>query len=114
MTAARRIEPSNSKTHDRSAFSWGAPELDDYIRRLASQDMRRDVARSFVATGCQTNAVGGYYTLSAASFRQETLPADQAKRLPYYPVPGGAIGPLRGRSQPTGFRARRVSPDGRD
>lgn len=97
MTAARaawRIKPFNSKIHDRSAFSCGTPEIDDYIRRLASQDMRRDVARVFVATGRQTTAVVGYYTLSAASFRRESLPADQAKRLPYYPVLGALLGRL--------------------
>lgn len=47
--------------------------------------MRRDVARAFVATGHQTTAVVGYSTLRAAS---------QAKRLPYYPVPGGLSGRL--------------------
>ena len=92
--AAWRIVPFNSKVHDRSAFSCGATELDTYIRRLASQDMRRDVARVFVATGPDTDTVAGYYTLSAAHFRREALPADRAKRLPYYPVPGALLGRL--------------------
>ena len=78
VVSAWRIAPFNSKVHDRSAFSCGAPELDTYIRRLASQDMRRDVARVFVATGADAEAVVGYYTLSAAHFRREALPADQA------------------------------------
>ena len=92
--AVWRIAPFNSKVHDPSTFSCGAPELDDYIRRLASQDMRRDVARVFVATGADAEAVVGYYTLSAAHFQREALPADQAKRLPYYPVPGVLLGRL--------------------
>lgn len=74
--AGWRMAPFNSKGHDRSPFSCGAPELDDYIRRLASQDMRRDVARVFVATGAEAEAVVGYYTLSAAHFHREALPAD--------------------------------------
>ncbi len=94
VVSAWRIAPFNSKVHDRSAFSCGASELDAYIRRLASQDMRRDVARVFVATGPDAEAVVGYYTLSAVHFRRETLPADQAKRLPYYPVPGALLGRL--------------------
>ena len=94
VVSAWRIAPFNSKVHDRSAFSCGASELDAYIRRLASQDMRRDVARVFVATGPDTEVVVGYYTLSAVHFRRETLPADQAKRLPYYPVPGALLGRL--------------------
>ena len=36
----------------------------------------------------------GYYTLRAPSFRREALPADQAKRLPYYPAPGALLGRL--------------------
>ena len=95
VVSAWRIAPFNSKVHDRSAFSCGASELDTYIRRLASQDMRRDVARVFVATGPDAEiVVGHYYTLSAVHFRRETLPADQAKRLPYYPVPGALLGRL--------------------
>ena len=94
VVSAWRIAPFNSKVHDRSAFSCGASELDAYIRRLASQDMRRDVARVFVATGPDAEIVVGYYTLSAVHFRCETLPADQAKRLPYYPVPGALLGRL--------------------
>ena len=92
--AVWRIVPFNSKVHDRSAFSCGAPELDNYIRRLASQDMRRDVARVFVAAEPDADTVVGYYTLSAANFRREAMPADQAKRLPYYPVPGALLGRL--------------------
>lgn len=94
VVSAWRIAPFNSKVHDRSAFSCGASELDAYIRRLASQDMRRDVARVFVATGPDAEVVVGYYTLSAGHFRRETLPADQAKRLPYYPIPGALLGRL--------------------
>ena len=48
----------------------------------------------FVATGPDAEVVVGYYTLSAGHFRRETLPADQAKRLPYYPVPGALLGRL--------------------
>ena len=82
------VQPLDSKAHDRSAFSCGAPELDRYIRDLASQDVKRDVARVFVAVDPDSAAtVLGYYGLSAASFQREGLPADQARRLPRYPVP---------------------------
>ena len=36
----------------------------------------------------------GYYTLSAASFEKDRLPAELAKRLPHYPVPAVVIGRL--------------------
>jgi hypothetical protein len=42
-----RIEPLGG-LHDRSSFRCGVPELDDYLVRLASQDIRRRVAAVFV------------------------------------------------------------------
>jgi GNAT superfamily N-acetyltransferase len=88
------IAPLDSKAHDRAAFSCGAPELDRYIRDHASQDVRRDVARVFVALQSGAPAVCGYYSLSAASFQRDSLPASQAKRLPRYPVPAALLGRL--------------------
>jgi len=92
--ASWQIVPLDSKLHDRQAFSCGAPELDRYIRDHASQDVKRDVARVFVALQAGAPAVCGYYSLSAASFQRDNLPADQAKRLPRYPVPAVLLGRL--------------------
>ncbi len=88
-----RVEPLDSKVHIRSAFSCGAPELDRYIREVASQDVKRDVARVFVAVAA-VDTVLGFYSLSAASFQKDGLPADQARRLPNYPVPAALLGRL--------------------
>ncbi|WP_296710858.1 GNAT family N-acetyltransferase [Tistrella sp.] len=89
-----QIAPRDSRVHDRSAFSCGAPALDRYIREHASQDVKRDVARVFVAMPAGTLTVCGYYSLSATSFRRDNLPAGQAKRLPGYPVPAALLGRL--------------------
>ena len=89
-----QIVTLDSKTHDRRAFSCGAPDLDRYIRERASQDVKRDVARVFVALQPGTPEICGYYSLSAASFGRDNLPADQAKRLPRYPVPAALLGRL--------------------
>lgn len=89
-----QITPLDSKAHDRAEFACGASELDRYIREQASQDVKRDVARVFVALESDTQAVRGYYSLSAASFLREDLPAEQAKRLPHYPVPAALLGRL--------------------
>ncbi len=97
MTQAKapwQIVPLDTKEHDRSAFACGAPELDRYIREHASQDVKRDVARVFVALLSGVPAVHGYCSLSAASFQRDDLPADQAKRLPRYPVPAVLLGRL--------------------
>ena len=84
----------DSKVHDRAAFFCGAPELDRYIREHASQDIKRDVARVFVALQAGAPTVCGYYSLSAASFQRDSLPASQANRLPRYPVPAVLLGRL--------------------
>jgi predicted GNAT family N-acyltransferase len=97
MTAAGgswRVSPFDSDLHNRATFACGAPELDVYIRSYASQDVKRDVTRVFVATAGGTDVVAGYYSLSAASFRKDSLPATQAKRLPHYPVPAVLLGRL--------------------
>ena len=80
--------------HDRASFSCGEPSLDRYIRRQASQDARRRGARVFVALGGPPERIAGYYTLSAAGFERDNLPAELAGRLPHYPVPTAVIGRL--------------------
>lgn len=80
--------------HDRESFHCGEPTLDAYIRRQASQDIRRRVAQIFVAAGEKSGEVAGYYTLSAASFEKEDMPPDLSKRLPHYPVPAAVLGRL--------------------
>jgi GNAT superfamily N-acetyltransferase len=91
---AWHVAPFDSKAHDRSTFACGAPELDRYIRDYAPQDIKRDTARVFVATAADRAEVGGFYSLSAASFQKTTLPPEQAKRLPHYPVPAALLGRL--------------------
>ncbi|MGE4219729.1 MAG: GNAT family N-acetyltransferase [Alphaproteobacteria bacterium] len=88
-----RIEPLGPG-HNRYAFSCGEPALDAYLRRQAAQDMRRRIAQTFVAIGTAPSAIAGYYSLSAASFARDALPADRAKRLPHYPVPAAILGRL--------------------
>ena len=87
------IEPLGPR-HDRADFSCGEPALDRYLQRQASQDVRRRIARVFVAVGESPTAVAGYYTLSAASFAKADLPVDVARRLPHYPVPAVLLGRL--------------------
>ena len=87
------IEPLGAH-HDRVSFSCGEPSLDHYVRRRASQDARRRVARVFVASGDPPERILGYYTLTASSFEKNNLPAELAGRLPHYPVPAAVIGRL--------------------
>jgi GNAT superfamily N-acetyltransferase len=80
--------------HNRAAFACGAPTLDTYIRRYASQDVRRRVAQVFVAVASTAESITGYYSLSAASFSREGLPPELARRLPRYPIPAAILGRL--------------------
>ena len=86
-----RIVPLDVQRHDRKAFTCGHDGLDQYLQRYARQAIRNGLARVYVAEGEQ-GAVLGYYTLSAASVRQQDLPPDQARALPRYPVPAVLIG----------------------
>jgi GNAT superfamily N-acetyltransferase len=92
-SAAPLIEPLDRR-HEVQAFDCGQVALNDYLRRQATQDVRRDVNRVFVARIESSPAVIGYYSLSAASFGKRDLPADRARRLPHYPVPAALLGRL--------------------
>jgi GNAT superfamily N-acetyltransferase len=92
-----RIEPLG-KQHDRATFSSGQPDIDDWFRRRASQDERRNVARVFVAANDELGIIG-LYSLSSYMLALEDLPADLARKLPRYDaIPAARIDRL-GRDQ---------------
>lgn len=77
------------------AFRCGDAALDEYLHRYARQDVKRGVARVFVATPADlASKVAGFYTLSAASVAAEKLPESLRKKLPRYPVPAALLGRL--------------------
>ncbi|MBY0575320.1 MAG: GNAT family N-acetyltransferase [Gallionellaceae bacterium] len=76
-------------------FQCGREFLDNYIRRYALQDVRRNVARVFIATPeNDPQQLSGFFTLSAGSVSCSSLPASLARKLPCYPVPVALIGRL--------------------
>lgn len=76
-------------------FRCGEAALDEYLHRHARQDVKRGVARVFVATPADlASKVAGFYTLSAASVAAEKLPESLRKKLPRYPVPAALLGRL--------------------
>jgi GNAT superfamily N-acetyltransferase len=80
---------------DTGAFCCGQSNLDAYIRRYASQDVRRRVARVFVATPREdARRLAGFYSLSAGSVSCTELPPEMARKLPRYPVPVALLGRL--------------------
>ena len=87
------IEPLGRR-HDRAAFSCGLPGLDRYLARQAGQDVRRRIARVFVCTPGDADAVLGFYTLSALPIDLTSLPNELSRKLPRHPVPCALIGRL--------------------
>ncbi len=87
------IEPLNSK-HIRSHFICGNEGLDRYLKKQASQDIKRKLAKVFVACESGSSNVVGYYTLSAASFNRNKFPVERLKKLPYTDIPAVLIGRL--------------------
>jgi ribosomal protein S18 acetylase RimI-like enzyme len=87
------IEPLG-KQHNRAAFTCGKPALDDWFRRRAGQDEKRNVARVFVAVDGEQGVVG-FYSLSSFTLTIEDLPQEIAKKLPHYgAIPAALIGRL--------------------
>jgi len=92
LTELRRPEPIDPQRHDRSAFDSGAPELDDWLRRYAAQNRRRNTAATWVITDAALTVVG-YVSLSMTGIDRWSAPAAVAKHSPD-PVPALLIGRL--------------------
>ena len=79
--------------HDRSSFSCGVAILDDYIKQLASQHRKKNIAavRVLIDRSAPTLMMG-YYTLSAATVEAREL--GNAKGLPRHAIPCILLGRL--------------------
>lgn len=83
---------SNAQT---SLFSCGEPILDAYLHNYAKQDIKRSIARIFIASPIgEPQRVAGFYSLSAASIAADSFPEAMRRKLPRYPVPVALIGRL--------------------
>ena len=88
------VEPLG-RQYDRSAFDCGNEALNSYLKRQASQDVKRRISRVFVARSpADCKRILGYYTLSSLSIELSSLPEKMAKKLPKYPLPAALIGRL--------------------
>ncbi len=87
---------SLGKQHDRQGFDCGVPVLNDYLSRIATQDVKRKSAAVFIMSpSSKRSRVAGFYTLCSTSIELSSLAQDLTKRLPCYPdVSGILIGRL--------------------
>jgi len=83
-----------NKGHDRRGFESGQPDLDDWFRRRATEDEKRNIARVFVATDDELGIIG-FYSLSSFTLAINDLPEEIARKLPRYDaIPAALIGRL--------------------
>ena len=98
------IEPLG-KHHNRTAFSCGQTDLDDWFHRRAGQDERRNIARVFVASDDSLGVIG-FYSLSSFTLSLTDLPDEIAHKLPSYDaIPAALIGRL---ARDVRVRGRRI------
>jgi hypothetical protein len=99
---------SFSHEHPKAGFCCGTEILDRYFAECAAQDIKRNLARCFVAIDNEQQSIAGYYTLSAAQIPLTDLPEQLAKKMPRYgAIPASRIGRLtidkryQGRGRPS-------------
>ena len=89
------IEPFDSRKHICLNFCCGKDSLDNYIRKQASQDLKRRISTVFVLIDEPELNILAYYTLSAYTVDITALDEALAKRLPRYPqLPATLLGRL--------------------
>ncbi len=84
-----------SPKHQKDHFDCGQDLLNSYIRRQASQDVKRRISACFILAA-EDGLVMGYYTLSSASIARKKLPPAIIKKLPvcYSDLPVTRLGRL--------------------
>lgn len=68
------------KHHDKESFNCGVKELDEYLKRRASQDIKRRINSVYVLV--DNSEIIGFYTLSAFTVHFTDLPLEFAKKYP--------------------------------
>ena len=85
------------KEHNRGSFNSNTPLLDEYIKKQASQDVKKDLSACYVLPDDEGKVLA-YYTLSSNSIPREGLPEEllEKMRLPpsYKNLPAVMLGRL--------------------
>lgn len=85
MTSYNPAKPIN-KGHVRSEFDCGVTELNEYLKRYALQNQKKNAAKTYVVADNKERIVG-YYTLVFGSVKSEETSADISAGLGNYPIP---------------------------
>jgi ribosomal protein S18 acetylase RimI-like enzyme len=84
-----------SRQFDREAFYCGVDSLNEFLKRYALQNLKKNLGVTIVAAGeANRSKILGYYTVSMAQVSFKELPEELAGGIPRYPVPAMRIGRL--------------------
>jgi GNAT superfamily N-acetyltransferase len=92
LTELRRPAPLDPRQHDRSQFDCGEPTLDEWLRRYAGQNRRRDTAATWVIADAN-DRVAAYASIAMTGIDRSAAPTGLAKQAPD-PVPALLLGRL--------------------
>ena len=92
MTKLQRPALLDPRRHDRDQFDSGEPVLDEWLRRYAGQNRRRDTAATWVIADAQ-DVVVAYASISMTGIDRSAAPEIVAKGAPD-PIPALLLGRL--------------------
>ena len=92
MTEVRRPALLDPRRHDREQFDSGEPVLDEWLRRYAGQNRRRDTAATWVIADAH-DIVVAYASVAMTGIDRSAAPEALAKSAPD-PVPALLLGRL--------------------
>jgi len=75
------------RSHDRSDFDCGEPDLNGFLKEFAGQNARKKLSTTYVAIEPGHREVVGYYSISSGHVACESLSDEQRSGLPAYPIP---------------------------
>lgn len=75
------IEPLDPKRHDRTAFSCGIPQIDNFFQQTAGRQGKADNLRTYVMVTPQDEVVG-FYSTNAHAVDYQDLPGKYARTRP--------------------------------
>ncbi len=73
------IQPFDPKAHDRTAFSCGVPQIDNYLKLTAKKGSKADVVRVWVIVATD-NKIAGFYGINMHAIDVKEMPAAYAKK----------------------------------
>jgi GNAT superfamily N-acetyltransferase len=81
LTELRRPVPLDTSRHERSQFDCGEPALDEWLRRYAGQNRRRDTAATWVIADVN-DRIAAYASIAMTGIDRSAAPAGLAKHAP--------------------------------